>query len=48
MIKNKRSEVEVRSRCRELLLNAITGDSIPEGIEIDKYVDITVDVRDGS
>ena len=32
----------MRSRCRELLLSAIKGDSTPEGIEIDKYVDITV------
>ena len=33
---------EVRSRCRDLLLNAIKGDSTPEGIEIDKYVDISL------
>ena len=41
MKKNTTSGDEVRSRCRDLLLNAIKGDSTPEGFEIDKYVAIT-------
>ena len=29
---------EVRSRCRELLLGAIKGEELPEGIDVEKWV----------
>ena len=37
---------EVRSRCRELLLNAIKGEDLPEGIDMDKCEDLATMLED--
>ena len=37
---------EVRSRCRELLLNAIKGEDLPEGIDIEKCEDLATMLED--
>jgi len=37
---------EVRSRCRELLLNAIKGEDLPEGIDMEKCEDLATMLED--